>query len=190
MDKRSVPPAVRRALALAGAAILLVALAGPTSAAIVSRETYIGSDAWSYDDCGPLIDVTLTFGGDARIRSTQDPEAFLLHDRYWWREVHVRRSDGLVAVVSGRGNRVENGVTHLEGTIYRYTAVDAGALLTARAADGSVLFSDRGMVRTTFDFDTFGDGQPGGGQTGPPIATTFHGRFQSLVHDLCPDWQS
>lgn len=179
----------RGIVAVVGAAVLVLTLALPVSASMFARERYSGSDVFSYDDCGPVVDVTVEFGGFFQIRTGtgDDASAFFAHDNYWYRETHVRRSDGKTVVLSGNGNFIETMATRVEGTIFTFTAVNAGQLFTARDGDGNVIFRDRGAITETILFDTTGDDVPGGIFL-DVLDTSFHGQFPSLDGDFCMFW--
>lgn len=178
-----------RLVAVVGAAVLVLTLALPASASMFVRERYSGSDAFSYDDCGTVVDVTVEFGGLFQIRTGtgDDASAFFAHDNYWYRETHVRRSDGKTVVLSGNGNFIETKATRVEGSIFTFTAINAGQLFTARDGDGNVIFRDRGVISETILFDTEGDDVPGGIFL-DVLDTSFHGQFPSLDGDFCMFW--
>jgi hypothetical protein len=179
----------RGLIAVVAAAVIVLTMALPASAAIVYRDRYSGSDAFSYDDCGSVVDVTVEFGGLFQIRSGSgaDASAFFAHDNYWYRETHVRRSDGKTVVLSGNGNFIETKATRVEGSIFTFTAINAGQLFTARDGDGNVIFRDRGVIVETILFDTEGDDVPGGIFL-DVLDTSFHGQFPSLDGDFCMFW--
>jgi hypothetical protein len=176
-------------VAVVGASMLVLTLALPASASMFTRERYSGSDAFSYDDCGFVVDVTVEFGGVFQIRTGtgDDASAFFAHDNYWYRETHVRESDGKTFVVSGNGNFIETKAVRIEGSIFTFTAVNAGQLFTIRDADGHVVLRDRGAIIGTILFDTTGDDVPGGDFLGV-LDETFHGGFPSFDADLCAIW--
>ena len=53
----------RSLLAVVGATAIVLTMALPASAAIFFRERYADTDAFSYDDCGFEVDVSVEFGG-------------------------------------------------------------------------------------------------------------------------------
>jgi hypothetical protein len=179
----------RTLLALIGAGLLAISAVGPATATMYSSERYSGSDSWSYGDCGPVVDVTAEWGGLFQIRTGTGrfESAFFAQDNYWWRETHVRRSDGKTIVLSADGLFKETRATHVEGSIFTFTAVNAGQLFVARDGDGNVLFRDRGAIRETILFDTTGDDVPGGIFLGI-LDQSFHGQFPSSDIDFCQLW--
>jgi hypothetical protein len=49
----------------------------------------------------------------------------------------------------------------VEGTIYRFTAIETGRPVSGIAPDGTKINLDRGRIRYTFFIDTQGDADPG-----------------------------
>jgi hypothetical protein len=180
----------RLAIALLAAIMLAAVGLAPASAATYVREAYRGTDAWSYDDCGPAVDVTAEFSGLVTIRTGTGPDAgaFFVHDRYEFREVHVRRPDGKTAIVTGHANWKETRATHIEGDLFEFTAVLAGQPFTVRDADGNLVLRDRGSIRDTILFDTGGDDEPGG-EIVAFLDSRLSGKFPSLLSDaFCTFW--
>jgi hypothetical protein len=177
----------RYRLAAIVAAVLAVIVAMPASASVVRRDSYSGGGTWTYDDCGFAVDVTGTFGGILTVRSGPDPDVFFAHDMHWFREVHVRRSDGMIAILTGSGNLREVKAIPVSDTVYAFRAINAGQLFEVRDTDGRLLLRDTGMVDETILFDTLGDQQPGGEVVGV-VSSDFRGRFPSLEADLCVMW--
>ncbi len=151
-------------LGAAAAICLLVTLVLPTSAGatIVERERYEGTDGFSYDFCGFDVDVDVAFHGVASIRAGKGKleSAFFLHDRYWYMETHS--ANGKYFTISSSGLFQETKAVPLGGTLFQFTAVEAGKTFTLRDMDGTVLLRDRGSVIRTIVFDTLGDDVPGG----------------------------
>ena len=75
--------------------------------------------------------------------TADDASAFFAHDNYWYRETHVRESDGETIVVSGNGNFIESQAVRMDGSIFTFTSVNAGQLFTVRDSDGRVVLRDR-----------------------------------------------
>lgn len=53
-------------------------------------------------------------------------------------------------------------MTHVEGTIFKFTFVETGQAFVVEDSDGGVVARNRGALRVTYLFDTLGDGEPGG----------------------------
>jgi hypothetical protein len=150
-------------LAFVLASLATIALAGAASATTIQREHYSGTDSFSYDDCGPTVDVEVSFSGVAHLRvgKGKDASAFFLHDNYEYREVHTSET-GAVLIVTGNGVFQEVEATRIEGTTFRFSAVNSGQVFTVTDESGNVLARDRGTVRETILLDTKGDDVPGG----------------------------
>ena len=146
-------------------ALLALAAAVPVSARQYSYEAYEWSDSGSYEcGTGNWIDWSAEGSGVLTIRTGtgKDENAFFAHDRFQWHSTDVRRSDGLALHFSGRANFIETKATRVEGSIFEFTAVEAGQPFVVRDDDGNVLVRDRGTIRQTILFDTLGDATPGG----------------------------
>jgi hypothetical protein len=154
----------RARLAVAIAILGLLPLAAPVSATVIDRDTYAGSDAWTYDDCGFLVDATITFGGRVltRVGTGDLATAFFGHEETWFREVDVRRSDGSTLIISGHLLFQETRAVPIDGSVFEFTSVHAGQPLVVEDASGRILLMDRGNVLVTVLFDTQGDDVPGG----------------------------
>jgi len=179
----------RRVSVIVGAGLLALTAAMPASAVMYSREAYEGTDAWSYDFCGPAVDVTATFSGRYSVRAGtgKDDDAFFGHDTFEFREVHVLRSDRKVGIVTGILNWKETRGTRVEGTIFAFDSIFSGQVVL-RDGDGNVVFRDRGTIRETILFDTLGDDMPGGVYK-DTLASALHGQYPGLTSDaFCDYW--
>jgi hypothetical protein len=154
---------VRSALLLGMLLVLVSAM--PVSAQQYSRESYEWSESGSYE-CGEdnWIDWSAAGSGTLTIRTGtgKDEGAFFAHDRFSWHATDVRRSDGLTLHFTGRANFIETKATRVSGSVFQFTAVEAGQPFVVRDADGNVLVRDRGSIRQSILFDTLGDDTPGG----------------------------
>jgi hypothetical protein len=144
----------RRAVTAVLAALLLAALATPASAAIVERDRYAGTYAFSFDDCGFDIDVAGSYWGHYRIRegraeATATP--FYLHDRNSWEETLTAEHGTTLTIQS---NQVINEIRarYLGDAVIEFDRLAAGQT-RVYDADGNLLFRDRGMALFTYTFD-------------------------------------
>jgi hypothetical protein len=185
---RSISPRKHALLGLAGAGLLALSSAAPVAATIYVGGHYGGTDAWTYDDCGPTIEVTSEYGGVFRIRTGKgaDASAFFMMDNYWYREIH-RGSNGKTAVIAGNGVYNETRATNVGGSVFEFRTILAGRPFTMTDGDGNVLYRDRGSITQTFLFDTLGDGTPGGAFV-DLIDVQTHGQFPGFGADLCEYW--
>lgn len=152
----------RFAAMLAGGLLALLSVA-PVSATTIFKEHYSFPYEFSYDCDGTTIEVSGQAEGVAHLRvGKRDLEsAFFAHDNYSFSETHTN-PDGEFLVIIGDGLFQETRATHVEGTVFTFTAVNAGRPFTILDADGNVLARDRGVIRVTILFDTLGDDTPGG----------------------------
>lgn len=136
--------------------LLVLALAGPVQAAPLVREHYSGTDSYDFNDCGFDVHVEVSFEGVFMLKKPRsDGAPPYLFDNY---EVHeILTANGRSLTFDHQGLYKDLRITHVEGTIYQFVAIEAGRPFVARAEDGTVLFHDRGLLKTTFQVDTLGD---------------------------------
>jgi hypothetical protein len=79
-----------------------------------------------------------------------------------YREVHTNTETGEWFVVRGTRTFNEVKATRVEGTIFRFVAIEAGQPFVVENSAGKVVMRDRGVIRYTLLFDTRGDDVPGG----------------------------
>jgi hypothetical protein len=136
--------------------LLALALAGPVQAAPIEREHYSGTDSFSFDDCGFVIHNEVVFEGLFMLKAPRtDGSPPYYFDRY--HVVETLTANGRTATIEHRGLYKDLRITHVEGTIYQFVAMEAGRPFTVRDGDGNVLIRDRGVLVTTFQVDTKGD---------------------------------
>lgn len=152
----------RRLVSLLMASAVVMVVVGTAGATVTHREHYSGSEAFSFDDCGFMIDGVSTFSGQALIRETKGGEAFLVRDNYKYRDVLTNRETGEYFVISGHAVFKELNATHVDGNVYEFETIEAGQPFVLSDSDGNVILRDRGVIRRTMSFDTLGDGKPGG----------------------------
>jgi hypothetical protein len=156
---------------------LLALGGGRASATVIEQEHYSGTDSFSFDDCGFTLDVQSEFHGQALLRVDKGGEAFLVKDKFWYRDVYTNPDTGKWFVVRGNGLFHEIKATQVSGTIYEFVAVEAGQPFVLEDSAGNVLVRDRGVIRHTALFDTLGDGTPG---------AVFLEETETLVHGPHP----
>jgi len=164
MSARAFVPFRRRCVAILFAVAATLGIASPVAATVVVRDHYSDSGEFSHEDCGFVVNGTYEVQGIFMARAGKgDLEtAFFGHDKYAFREVHVRESDGATVVISGNVLFQEVKAEPLGGNQFAFTSIVAGQPFVVSDADGNVLFRDRGVVRQTIVFDTEGDDQVGG----------------------------
>jgi hypothetical protein len=154
-------------------AAALVSGSAPAGAAAVDREQYSGTDEYTIDDCGFTLNVVSTYYGQLLLRADKTGQAFPETDILHFRNVLTNPDTGQWFVVRGHRLFHDISATQVDGTIYEFSAVEAGQPLVLEDAEGNVIVRDRGVIRHTYLFDTLGDGQPGG---------DFIANLESVVH--------
>lgn len=160
---------------MALAAVLLGA--ATASATVIEQQHYSGTDSFSFDDCGFTLEGQSEFHGQYLLRVDKTGQAFLEHNKFWFREVITNPETGKWFVVSGNGLFHQIEATQVIGTIYEYVAIEAGHPFTIEDSAGKVIVRDRGVIRSTILFDTLGDSTPGG---------VFLGETDAVVHGPHP----
>ena len=144
------------------AGAIVVAAAAPVSAKPITREHYSfqESDTFTDTECGnPItIDYTAAFSGLFKLKSGRhgDPTPYLF-DNYSSVETFTNVANDKTATVRHQGLFKDMRITHVEGTVYRFTAIEAGRPVVVFGPDGTKLIFDRGRIRFTFLVDTLGD---------------------------------
>lgn len=149
----------RRLILSLSAALLLAALAAPAAAKPLVHEHYAGTDSWVLEDfCGTDWNVESTFSGNFMLKAPRgDNPTPHLFDNYRWSDVLTDVNDpSRVFTVSGNGLWRDQHITLVEGTIYHFEVIEAGAPITVRV-DGKVIVRDRGSIVWEFTVDTKGD---------------------------------
>jgi hypothetical protein len=148
-----------RRFALGAAVVVGSSLgSGPADAEPLVREHYSGTDSFSFDDCGFLIEGTSTFSGLFMLKEGRagDPTPYLF-DNYASDTVFTNPATGAWFTHHAQGLYKDLRIVHVEGTVYRFEAIEAGQPFVIRDSDGNVVVRDRGRLLTGFTVDTLGD---------------------------------
>ena len=162
---------------------LLAFSTGPAAGTVIDQQHYSGTDSFSFDDCGFIIDVESEFSGHALLRVDKGGEAFLVKDTFSYRDVLTNRETGEWFVQRGKGLFHEIKATLIGGTIYEFVAVEAGQPFVIEDSAGNVVVRDRGVIRHTALFDTLGDGMPGA-EFIEETHTSVHGPHPGFAEDF------
>lgn len=137
-------------------ALLALALAGPASAAPVVWERYSGTESYDFNDCGFVIHNEVVYEGVFMLKAPKSDGA---PPRYFdnYHVVETLSANGRTATIEHQGLYKDLRITHVEGTIYQFVAMEAGRPFTVIDSDGNVLIRDRGVLMVTFQVDTKGD---------------------------------
>jgi hypothetical protein len=137
-------------------ALFALALAGPVQARPIEYEHYSGTDSFDFDDCGFVVHNDVVFEGVFMLKAPRsDGEPPRLFDNY--HAIETLSANGRTATIEHQGLYKDLRITHVEGTIYQFVAMESGQPFVARDEDGNVLFRDRGVLMVTFQVDTKGD---------------------------------
>ena len=156
-----------RVLAVGAAcAVGLVGLcASPAGAEPLEREHYSDqeSDTFTDTECGaPItIDYVGEFSGVFMLKRGRggDPTP-LFFDNYSGVETFTNVANGETATIRHQGLFKDVRAEHVEGTVYRFTAIETGRPVVVFGPDGQRLTFDRGRIRYTVLVDTQGDADP------------------------------
>lgn len=154
----------RCAAAAAAVAFVLLAWAFPAEAQVIDRDRFEFSFSEDTELCGIAVHQETEVSGREHVRvgKGKTASAFFVHVNYRYTDVFTNPANGRVLVIEGHAVFQETKATRVNGTIFRFTAVEAGQPFVLRDVSGRVVLRDRGAIRTTILFDTLGDATPGG----------------------------
>ena len=131
---------------------------GPADAAPLEREHYSGTDSFSFEDCGFLIEGTTTFSGVFMLKQGRSGDATpYLFDNYSHDIVYTNPATGTWFTLHGEGMYKDLRIVTVEGTVYRIESMEAGQPIVISDSDGNDVVRDRGRLLTGFTVDTLGD---------------------------------
>jgi len=139
----------------------IVGGASAVGAAPIEREHYSSAEADTFTDteCGaPItIDYTAEFSGVFMLKQGRagDPTPYFF-DNYSGVETFTNIANRQTATLVHQGLFKDLRVEHVDGTIYQFTAIEAGRPVVVIGPDGRRLLFDRGRIRYTFLVDTQG----------------------------------
>lgn len=138
--------------------------AAPAGATVIEHEKFHDEYSEDFKDCGLTLHLEGVADGQFVTRAGRGAEAgaFFGHANYAYRDVVTNTATGRFVVITGRAAFQEVKATPVEGTIFEFTAVEAGQPFALTDMDGNVVLRDRGAIRSVILFDTLGDNQPGG----------------------------
>jgi hypothetical protein len=149
---------------LTAVAAVAVGNAAPAQAGppVTHREPFGGTETST--ECGGRYARVFTFSGTSSVQDTNPSlggEFFRATDHYRFTEVLTNRTTGESVTSTGSGMLKEMHPTSQAGNVFTFRTHDV-ARVTFRDEDGTVLLRERGVVVSSVEFDTLGDGQPGG----------------------------
>jgi hypothetical protein len=85
-----------------------------------------------------------------------DPTPYVF-DNYSGVETYTNVANGKTFTLTHEGLYKDLQIELVEGTVYRFTAIETGRPVSGIAPDGTKINLDRGRIRYTFFVDTLGD---------------------------------
>jgi hypothetical protein len=146
-----------RVIVFAAATLAVVlSVAMPAEARVLDRQRYSGSFAGHEVICGHRLHLEGTLSGVTMLKASHGDLPPRLLDNYDIHEVFTAADgDGYILDQSGLYSDVR--VRHARGTLYRYTAINAGQVYTIRTLGGKAVYRNRGVFQITYLVDTQGD---------------------------------
>jgi hypothetical protein len=170
-----------------GIAALVAALAfgvAGAGATVIEQRRYSDVESFTLTGCGFTLDGVAESSGHVLYRVDQTGQLFLAADAHSFRTTLTNPDTGRSFFLSGQGVYHDIAATPLGGTLYQVVAIEAGVPFTIEDSTGRVVLRDRGAIRTTYVFDSHGDGAPGG-ETIEVLEVVVHGPHPSLDADFC-----
>ena len=162
IDTRGASRGGRAWVALLGTTLtaILWSAAVPAHAQVLQREHYAATFEGHERTCGRRLHVETTMSGIRMTRSSHGGLPPKSYDHYDIHEVLTDAAgEGYIIDLAGLSNDVR--VRFVGGSLYRYTANDAGQVFTIRTLDGRAVERNSGLLRFTYLLDTLGDSDPG-----------------------------
>jgi hypothetical protein len=148
-------------LATAGAGLVLVPVAQGT---IFERFRFV-DEPYSFEEeiCGIDLQIEGTASGHGIVRTGKGKlaTAFFGHTNFAYSETWTA-ANGLFVTVTGNANLNEVKAVPLGDNLFRFTDIEAGQPFRLYDSQGNLLLRDRGVIRSSYVFDTLGDATPGG----------------------------
>jgi hypothetical protein len=178
------------------ATLLVLAGAIPAQATVIDKQHYEFFDSFPDDVvCGVAVRHDIAGSGVALVRVGKGgvASAFFGIDNYRVTETLTNEANGNFVQIERDGVVNFTKATHVSGSIFKFTVINAGQPFTIRDMSGRVVARDRGVIREIFLFDTLGDDTPGGLYleelgllvSGPhPLFTSDEDAFCAIVRPL------
>ena len=140
-------------------AALLGSTAFPAEARVIDRQRYSSVDQAHENICGRRFSIETTMTGTQMIKSSHGSLPFKLFDNYNIHEVLTDTAgEGFIIDQSGLYNDLR--VRHARGTLFRFTAINAGQAFTTGRWRERRVERNRGVFQITYLVDTQGDSDP------------------------------
>lgn len=183
---RSVP---RCAAVMTVGVLVTAGGAAPASATVVDKGEFSFTESVPEDLCGIAVVRDSVVSGKFRIRvdKASGGQAFFQRLNFSYEDVFTNPSNGRSITFEGHSVINELKATQVEGTVYRFTTIEAGQPFAVRDGAGRVVLRDRGVLRHSVVFDTLGDGAPGGIELENTIVAVGgpHPGFEQSEEEFC-----
>jgi hypothetical protein len=161
-------------------------------------ERYHYANIFSYNDCGPTVNVSGDNTGVFELRFQKLGWPPFLSDDYEYHLVSTNPANGKWFREDGFALYRDMRITHVKGTIFKFVSKETGRPYTLTDMHGNRVFADFGTLVTTFRVDTKGDDALWNDQfiegsfklvreTGKHPAFHFQGDFCDIIRDLLGD---
>jgi hypothetical protein len=146
------------------AAALMLACVSSAPADVIERERFTEPISQDYEWCGIAVheEGSLTGAVHFRVGTGELESTFFQHLTYKFATTITNTANGRFVTVVAHEVIQDVKATHLEGTLFQETFLDAGQPWVVMDMNGDIVLRDRGVVRVTVIFDTLGDDMPGG----------------------------
>lgn len=154
----------RRFFVAVSVVVASLALTVPAQATVQDHEHYSVPFSDDFELCGFSIHLEGLASGNARNRVGKGDldTAYFGLDNYEYTSRFTNTANGRYFTQWGNAILHDIKATHVEGSTFRFTTVEAGRPFNLSDSSGRVLVRDRGAIRSTYLFDTEGDHTPGG----------------------------
>lgn len=181
----------RTTLAGGLAALTIVAGGGmlPAHAAPVDSGEFEFTNSYSFDDCGPSVDVDERIWGTIVIKDATPRtggQYFMLQQKLNGFVTFTNQQTGDSATAEWRTTFKELPATPSDDdpNVVTYRTHETGVWQVLRDSSGKVRYRDAGNVVIEYTFDTLGDSEPGGELLSEEQIRTS-GRFDTFDADFC-----
>jgi|GEM_PF-1501450 hypothetical protein len=176
-------------LAVAVAAMAVGGMAGPAAAAPIERGTFEFPDSFTFDDCGFEVAVDEVLAGRYVIKDSTPRtggQFFQVQQQAWYSAVITRVDTGESITQEWRTTFKEMPATVIsdDGDVVRFRTHESGVWDVIRDSSGKVVYRSVGNLVMEYEFDTLGDGVPGGDFLSEEFVRAA-GHWDTLDLDYC-----
>jgi hypothetical protein len=176
------------AVAIGVAALLAPIL--PADAALLERGTFDDGGSFTFSDCGFEVAVDERISGWYTINQGTPQtggEFFRVHQQAQYSGTYTNTETGEYFTSSWRTNFREMPATIVNetGPVVTYQTKESGVWDTLRDSSGKVQYRSVGNLVFVYEFDTGGDGAPGGGEFLSEDFVRTSGHWETFDADFC-----